>query len=194
MNDRFGIHLKNDESALNPINYPASNVYGLNKLLFSDILTKNKKKFPNLIGNNSENPDYLQISHLQESQIHNIGKEKNPERRRMFPVKESSQFLSRGKKCRSDLSNKESVDMMNELSKMKKNVFQQRSKKSYNIINHREVETDYNIPVHRNYFSKIGELNLQNDLRDKRFILGKLNENHRLNDGILDYLKEHGFA
>ena len=32
MNDRFGINLKNNESNFNPLNDPARNVYGIEKI------------------------------------------------------------------------------------------------------------------------------------------------------------------
>ena len=44
MNDRFGINLKNNESKFSPINDPAQNVYGVEKIYYTDILAKNKKK------------------------------------------------------------------------------------------------------------------------------------------------------
>ena len=43
MNDRFGINLKNNESNFSPINDPAKNVYGVEKIHYTDILAKNKK-------------------------------------------------------------------------------------------------------------------------------------------------------
>ena len=49
MNDRFGINKKNNESNFNPLNDPVQNVYAIPKYLYTDILTKNKKKIPKFI-------------------------------------------------------------------------------------------------------------------------------------------------
>ena len=132
MNDRFGINLKNNESNFSPINDPANNVYGVEKIHYTDILAKNKKKYPNLQGNN-------------------------------FTHKYVPSFLKK-------LNN------------------------GYNIINHRVNPIDYDAPVQNNYLSKLAEFNLSIQRKEKNWILSKLNTNHRLNDGIYDYLKEHNYV
>ncbi len=48
--------------------------------------------------------------------------------------------------------------------------------------------------VQSKYLSKMAEFNLSIQKKEKNWILSKLNNNHRLNDGIYDYLKEHNYV
>ena len=180
MNDRFGINLKNNESNFNPLNDPAQNVYATPKYFYTDILTKNKKKYPNLYGNNSNFPDYLQISGLHENEIYKLHEPRYVERRKYFPEPVfTSESVPKGKKVILELNNRESKDTLNN---------------GYNIINHRVKPRDYDSPVQSKYLSKLAELILSIKKKDKDLVLTSLNNNHRLNDGIYDYLKEHNYV
>ena len=53
---------------------------------------------------------------------------------------------------------------------------------------------NYDAPVQSKYLSKLAEFNLSIQNKEKNYILSKLNINHRLNDGIYDYLKEHNYV
>ena len=64
----------------------------------------------------------------------------------------------------------------------------------YNIINHRMNPIDYDKPIQSRYLSKLAEFNLLIQRKEKNWILSNLNNNHRLNDGIYDYLKEHNYV
>lgn len=195
MNDRFGICLKNNESNFNPLNDPANNVYGVNRLLFSEILMKNKKKYPSLYGNNIYSPDYLQINGLGECEIYKRYAPRYTERKKMVPEPDKSLLSqSKGKRCISELNNKESKDTLNDFTIPKLTIFQKKYRNEYNIINHREVKTQLGSPIQSKYLSKLAELNLKLHKNEKNHILAKLNNNHRLNDGIYDYLKQHNYV
>ena len=99
MNDRFGINKKNNESNFSPMNDPAKNVYGIEKIRYSDILTKNKKKYPNYHGNNFNSPDNFQIGYLNDNEIHKNHALKHREGRKLFKnVVFTSQSVDKGKK------------------------------------------------------------------------------------------------
>lgn len=194
MNDRFGICLKNNESKCNPLNDPASNVYGKNRLLYSDILMKEKKKFPELYGNNFESPDYLQVVNLKESVIYRSNLPKYPQRKKTCPAPVSSPLIPRGKRCILELNNRESVDTLNDFTIPVESNYLKQYGNSYNIINHRPVKTDLSSPIQSKYLSKLAELHLKIEKNQRNKILSKLNNNHRLSDGIYDYLKEHNLV
>jgi len=195
MNDRFGINLKNNESNFNPLNDPAQNVYATPKYFYTDILTKNKKKYPNLYGNNSNFPDYLQINGLHENEIYKLHEPRYVERRKYFPEPVfTSESVPKGKKVILELNNRESKDTLNNFSYKKVPQFIKRLNNGYNIINHRVKPRDYDSPVQSKYLSKLAELSLSIKKKDKDWILTSLNNNHRLNDGIYDYLKEHNYV
>ena len=195
MNDRFGINLKNNESNFNPLNDPAQNVYATPKYFYTDILTKNKKKYPNLYGNNSNFPDYLQISGLHENEIYKLHEPRYVERRKYFqePVF-TSESVPKGKKVILELNNRESKDTLNNFTYKNVPPFIKKLNNGYNIINHRVKPRDYDSPVQSKYLSKLAELSLSIKKKDKDWILTSLNNNHRLNDGIYDYLKEHNYV
>ena len=195
MNDRFGINLKNNESNFNPLNDPAQNVYATPKYFYTDILTKNKKKYPNLYGNNSNFPDYLQISGLHENEIYKLHEPRYVERRKYFqePVF-TSESVPKGKKVILELNNRESKDTLNNFSYKNVPPFIKKLNNGYNIINHRVKPRDYDSPVQSKYLSKLAELSLSIKKKDKDWVLTSLNNNHRLNDGIYDYLKEHNYV
>ena len=44
------------------------------------------------------------------------------------------------------------------------------------------------------YLSRLAELSLSIKKKDRDWVLTSLNNNHRLNDGIYDYLKEHNYV
>ena len=195
MNDRFGINLKNNESNFNPLNDPAQNVYATPKYFYTDILTKNKKKYPNLYGNNSNFPDYLQISGLHENEIYKLHEPRYVERRKYFqePVF-TSERVQKGKKVILELNNRESKDTLNNFTYKNVPPFIKKLNNGYNIINHRVKPRDYDSPVQSKYLSKLAELSLSIKKKDKDWVLTSLNNNHRLNDGIYDYLKEHNYV
>ena len=72
--------------------------------------------------------------------------------------------------------------------------FLKRLNNGYNIINHRVNPINFDAPVQSKYLSKLAEFNLSIQKKEKNYILSKLNTNHRLNDGIYDYLKEHNYV
>ena len=195
MNDRFGISLKNDESNFNPLNDPAHNVYGNNKLLYSEILTKNKRKFPMLYGNNINNPDYLKNEYCKNNMLHEHHLPKHAERRRYFPEPDysSAERVHRGKKTILELNNRESKDTLNDFTYPKVSPFVKKLNSGYNVINHRVSTNTTESPVQSKYLSKLGEFTMSIKQKEKNYILSKLNNNHRLNDGIYDYLKEHKY-
>ena len=195
MNDRFGINLKNNESNFNPLNDPAQNVYATPKYFYTDILTKNKKKYPNLYGNNSNFPDYLQINGLHENEIYKLHEPRYVERRKYFPEPVfTSESVPKGKKVILELNNRESKDTLNNFSYKNVPPFIKKLNNGYNIINHRVKPRDYDSPVQSKYLSKLAELSLSIKKKDKDWVLTSLNNNHRLNDGIYDYLKEHNYV
>jgi len=194
MNDRFGINLKNNESNFNPLNDPAQNVYATPKYYYTDILTKNKKKYPNLYGNNMNFPDYLQINGLGENEIYKLHAPRHVERRKYYPDPVfTSVSVPKGRKVILELNNKESKDTLNDFTYKKIPPFLKKLNNGYNIINHRVRPTDYSSPVQSKYLSKLAELSLSIKKKDKDWVLTSLNNNHRLNDGIYDYLKEHNY-
>ena len=194
MNDRFGINLKNNESNFNPLNDPAQNVYAHPKYFYTDILTKNKKKYPNLHGNNMNFPDYLQINGLHDNEIYKLHAPKYIERRKYYPDPVySSMSVPKGKKIITELNNRESKDNLNNFTYKKVPSFLKNLNNGYNIINHRVKPIDYDSPVQNKYLSKLAELSLSIKKKDKDWILTNFNNNHRLNDGIYDYLKEHKY-
>ena len=195
MNDRFGINKKNNESNFNPLNDPGRNVYATPKYYYSDILTKNKKKYPNYYGNNLNCPDYLQIGGLQENEVYKLHAPKHVQRRRYYPSPiYSSESVTKGKKVIAELNNKESKDTLNDFTHKNVPIFLKKLNNGYNIINHRVNKINYDSPVQSKYLSKLAEFYLSINKKDKDFILAKLNNNHRLNDGIYDYLKEHNYV
>jgi hypothetical protein len=99
MNDRFGINLKNNESDFSPMNDPSQNVYGIEKIRYTDILTKNKKKYPNLYGNNFNSPDNFQIGYLKDNEIYKNHAPRHAERRKIFSnLQFTSLSVDKGKK------------------------------------------------------------------------------------------------
>ena len=195
MNDRFGINKKNNESNFNPLNDPAQNVYSLPKYYYSDILTKNKKKYPNLYGNNSNSPDYLQIEGLHDNELYKLHAPKHVQRRKYYPDPIfTSENIPKGKRVISELNNKESRDTLNDFTYKNIPPFLKRLNSGYNIINHRINQIDSDSPVQSKYLSKLAELSLSIKRKDRNWILINLNNNHRLNDGIYDYLKEHNYV
>ena len=194
MNDRFGINLKNNESNFNPLNDPAQNVYATPKYYYTDILTKNKKKYPNLHGNNMNFTDYLQINGLKDNEIYKIHAPRHIERRRYYPDPIfTSVSVPKGKKVIQELNNKQSKDTLNDFTYKQVPYFLKKLNSGYNIINHRVKPPDYDSPVQSKYLSKLAELSLSIRKKDKEWVLTSLNNNHRLNDGIYDYLKEHNY-
>ncbi len=194
LNDRFGINLKNNESNFNPLNDPAQNVYATPKYLYTDILTKNKKKYPNLYGNNSYFPDYLQIDGLHENELYKLHEPKYIERRKYLVPTFSSMSVPKGKRVIQELNNRESKDTLSYFTHQKVPIFLKKLNSGYNIINHRVKPVDYDSPVQSKYLSRLAELSLSIKKKDKDWILTSLNNNHRLNDGIYDYLKEHNYV
>ena len=187
MNDRFGINLKNNESNFNPLNDPAQNVYATPKYYYTDILTKNKKKYPNLHGNNMNFPDYLQINGLKDNEIYKIHAPRHIERRRYYPDPIfTSVSVPKGKKVIQELNNKQSKDTLNDFTYKQVPYFLKKLNSGYNIINHRVKPPDYDSPVQSKYLSKLAELSLSIRKKDKEWVLTSLNNNHRLNDGIYD--------
>jgi hypothetical protein len=193
MNDRFGINLKNNESNFNPMNDPAKNVYGVERYYYSDILVKNKRKYPNLHGNNFNSPDNFQLSYLHDNEVYKFHAPKYMERRKIFPdLKFTSQSLDKGKKI-FNIKN-ETKDTLNDFSYKKVQPFMKKFNNGYNIINHRVNPVGLDGMVQSKYLSKMAEFNLSIQKKEKNWILSKLNNNHRLNDGIYDYLKEHNYV
>ena len=193
MNDRFGINLKNNESNFSPINDPAQNVYGLEKIYYSDILTKNKKKYPNLHGNNFNSPDNFQIGYLHDNELHKYHAPRHIERRKVFSnLKFTSQSLDKGKKIFNIQS--ERTDTLNNFTHKNVQPFLRKLNNGYNIINHRVNPVGLDGMVQSKYLSKMAEFNLSIQKNEKNWILSNLNNNHRLNDGIYDYLKEHNYV
>ena len=195
MNDRFGINKKSNESNFNPLNDPVQNVYATPKYLYTDILTKNKKKFPNLYGNNSYFPDYLQVENLHENETHKLHAPKYANRRKYYPDPVfTSLSIPKGKKVIAELNNREAKDTLNDFTYKKVPQFLRKLNSGYNIINHRVNPINYDSPVQSKYLSKLAELSLSIKKKDKNWILTNLNNNHRLSDGIYDYLKEHNYV
>ena len=193
MNDRFSINLKNNESDFSPMNDPSQNVYGIEKIRYTDILAKNKKKYPNLHGNNFNSPDNFQIGYLNDNEIYKNHAPRHIERRKIFSnLKFTSLSVDKGKRINNIKIEKK--DKLNNF--IHKNIpsFLKKVNNGYNIINHRIDPIDYDRPVQSNYLSKLAEFNLSLQKNEKNFILSKLNNNHRLNDGIYDYLKEHNYV
>ena len=193
MNDRFGINLKNNESDFSPMNDPSQNVYGIEKIRYTDILAKNKKKYPNLHGNNFNSPDNFQIGYLNDNEIYKYHAPRHIKRRKIFSnLKFTSASVDKGKRINNIKIEKK--DKLNNF--IHKNVpsFLKRVNNGYNIINHRMVPIDYDKPVQSKYLSKLAEFNLSIQKKEKYLILSNLNNNHRLNDGIYDYLKEHNYV
>ena len=193
MNDRFGINLKNNESDFSPMNDPSQNVYGVEKIRYTDILAKNKKKYPNFHGNNFNSPDNFQIGYLNDNEIYKNHAPRHIERRKIFSnLKFTSASVDKGKRINNIKIEKK--DKLNNF--IHKNVpsFLKRVNNGYNIINHRMVPIDYDKPVQSKYLSKLAEFNLSIQKKEKNWILSNLNNNHRLNDGIYDYLKEHNYV
>ncbi len=193
MNDRFGINLKNNESDFSPINDPSQNVYGIEKIRYTDILTKNKKKYPNFHGNNFNSPDNFQINYLNNNEIYKNHAPRHTERRKIFSnLKFTSLSLDKGKKI-----NNVKIEIKDKLNNFThKNIpsFLKKYNNGYNIINHRTNPIDFDKPVQCKYLSKLAELNLSYQNKEKNWILSNLNNNHRLNDGIYDFLKEHNYV
>ena len=196
MNDRFGINLKNNESNLNPLNDPAQNVYAPPKYFYKDILTKNKKKYPNLHGNNMNFPDYLQINGLHDNEIYKLHAPKYIERRKYYPDPVyTSMSVPKGKRIILELNNRESKDTLNDNFYYKNDPpFLKKLNNGYNIINHRIRPAEYDSPMKNKYLSKLAELSLSIKKKDREWVLTSLNNNHRLNDGIYNYLKEHNYV
>lgn len=195
MNDRFGINKKNNESNFNPLNDPAQNVYAIPKYYYSDILTKNKKKYPNLYGNNSNSPDYLQIEGLHDNELHRLHAPKYVQRRKYYPDPVfTSISVPKGKKVIAELNNKEARDTLDDFTYKQTPEFLKKLNNGYNIINHRIYPVENDRPVQSKYLSKLAELSLSIKKKDRNWILTSLNNNHRLNDGIYDYLKEHNYV
>ena len=168
MNDRFGINLKNNESNFNPLNDPAQNVYATPKYYYTDILTKNKKKYPNLHGNNMNFPDYLQINGLKDNEIYKIHAPRHIERRRYYPDPIfTSVSVPKGKKVIQELNNKQSKDTLNDFTYKQVPYFLKKLNSGYNIINHRVNPINYDAPVQNNYLSKLAEFNLSIQKRKK---------------------------
>ena len=88
----------------------------------------------------------------------------------------------------------EKKDKLNNFIHKNVHSFLKRVNNGYNIINHRMVPIDYDKPVQSKYLSKLAEFNLSIQKKEKNWILSNLNNNHRLNDGIYDYLKEHNYV
>ena len=193
MNDRFGINLKNNESNFNPMNDPSHNVYGVEKIRYSDILAKNKKKYPNLYGNNFNSPDNFQIGYLNDNEIYKKNAPRHPERKKIFSnLHFTSLSVDKGKKIHNVQI--ETKDKLNNFTHKNVPSFLKKLNNGYNIINHRMNPIDYDKPVQSKYLSKLAEFNLSIQKKEKNWILSKLNNNHRLNDGIYDYLKEHHYV
>ena len=193
MNDRFGINKKNNESNFSPMNDPAKNVYGIEKIRYSDILTKNKKKYPNYHGNNFNSPDNFQIGYLNDNEIHKNHALKHREGRKLFKnVVFTSQSVDKGKKI--ILGQTESKGKLEDFTHKKIPQFLKERNNGYNIINHRMNPIDYDKPIQSRYLSKLAEFNLLIQRKEKNWILSNLNNHHRLNDGIYDYLKEHNYV
>ena len=195
MNDRFGINKKNNESNFNPLNDPAQNIYAKPKYYYTDVLTKNKKKYPNLYGNNMNSPDYLQIEGLHDNDLYKLHAPRHIERRKYFPEPLfTSVSVPKGKRVILELNNRESKDSLANFNNKKVPIFLKKLNNGYNIINHRVNPTDYDAPVQSKYLSKLAELSLSIKKKEKNWILTQFNNNHRLNDGIYDYLKEHNYV
>ena len=193
LNDRFGINLKNNESKFSPINDPAQNVYGVEKIYYTDILVKNKKKYPNMHGNNFNSPDNFQIGYLNDNELHKNHAPRHIERKKIFSnLRFTSQSLDKGKKIFGVKT--ETKDTLNNFTYKHVPQFLKKLNNGYNIINHRVNPINYDAPVQNNYLSKLAEFNLSIQRKEKNWILSKLNTNHRLNDGIYDYLKEHNYV
>ena len=195
MNDRFGINKKNNESNFNPLNDPVQNVYAIPKYLYTDILTKNKKKFPNLYGNNRYFPDYLKVENLRENETHNLHAPKYENRRKYYPNPVfTSMSMPKGKRVIAELNNREAKDTLEDFTYKNVPQFLRKLNSGYNIINHRVNPVDYDSPVQSKYLSKLAELSLSIKKKDRNWVLSNLNNNHRLSDGIYDYLKEHNYV
>ena len=195
MNDRFGICKKNDESQFNPLNDPVHNVYGVPKILYSDILTKNKKKYPELKGNNINFPEYLKIKGLNDNYITKKYNKKYIERRKIYPnLIFTSRYQSKGKKVNFENNKKKLTDDLAKFDVKIQHPFLKKYEHGYNIINNRITKSEENNLVQNKYFTKIAELNIYNDKIKRNIALIKLNNNHRLNDGIYDYLKEKNYV
>ena len=102
--------------------------------------------------------------------------------------------VPKGKKVILELNNRESKDTLNNFTYKNVPPFLKQLNNGYNIINHRVRPTDYDSPVQSKYLSKLAELNLSIKKKERNWILSNLNTNHRLNDGIYDYLKEHNYV
>ena len=194
MNDRFGIHLKNDESIQNPLNNPTKNVYAKEKIKATEILMKNKKKFPDCYGNNIENPSYLKNDFLAENSIVVGRVPKCLEKKKYFETYENYGRVKEKYRERKHLKplNTESEAYLGYF--IDGPFYDLQKQRKFNIINNRENKAKSSKKMQRNYFSHLAQINIMLENVDKKEILHKENKNHRLRDGIYEYLLEHKLA
>ena len=102
--------------------------------------------------------------------------------------------VPKGKRVIQELNNRESKDTLSDFNYKKVPYYLKKLNNGYNIINHRVKPIDYDSEVQSKYLSKLAELSLSIKKKDKDWILTSLNNIHRLNDGIYDYLKEHNYV
>ena len=144
-------------------------------------------------GNNFNSPDNFQIGYLNDNELHKNHAPRHIERKKMFSnLRFTSQSLDKGKKIFGVKT--ETKDTLNNFTHKYVPSFLKKLNNGYNIINHRVNPINYDAPVQNNYLSKLAEFNLSIQRKEKNWILSKLNTNHRLNDGIYDYLKEHNYV
>ena len=102
--------------------------------------------------------------------------------------------IPKGKRVIAELNNREAKDTLEDFTYKNVPQFLRKLNSGYNIINHRVNPIDYDSPVQSKYLSKLAELSLSIKKKDRNWVLSNLNNNHRLSDGIYDYLKEHNYV
>ena len=176
----------NIESNNNPINYPCKNNYGKVIKSYSDFLMKDKKKFPDFHGNNVEFPEYLKINYLKNEKLFKefLPKNQNGLKIINFVPKETKTVNS--KKIIAPKNNNEDPIFIPRTYDFKRF-------RNYNILSGKPEKIYFNNKPQGNIFARLAYINMFVNENDKNHVLITFNNNHHLNDGVYDYLKENKY-
>lgn len=176
----------NIESNNNPINYPCKNNYGKVIKSYSDFLMKEKKKFPDFHGNNVEFPEYLKINYLKDEKLSKefLPKNQNGLKKIKFEPKENK--IVNSKKIIAPINNHEDPIFT-------PRTYEFKPFRSYNILSGKPEKIYFNNKPQGNIFARLAYINMFVNENDKNNVLITYNNNHHLNDGVYDYLKENKY-
>ena len=176
----------NIESNNNPINYPCKNTYGRVIKSYSDFLMKDKKKFPDFHGNNVEFPEYLKLNHLKDEKLSKefLPKNQSGLKKINFEVKEKK--IVNSKKIIGPNNNNEDPIFIPRTYDFKRF-------RNYNILSGKPEKIYFNNKPQGNIFARLAYINMFVNENDKNHVLITFNNNHHLNDGVYDYLKENKY-